>query len=83
MKLKSSINFSKIENEGVLFNTANGSIYSLNEIASQIVEYLPIVNSVDEIAEKLQSEYDAERKEIISDINEVILYMKEQGFLEE
>ncbi|MDD2261325.1 MAG: PqqD family protein [Candidatus Cloacimonetes bacterium] len=83
MKLKSSINFSKIENEGVLFNTSNGAIYSLNEIATRIVEYLPICNSIDEIAEKLQEEYDAELEEIISDINELISDMKEQNFLDE
>jgi len=83
MKLKSNINFSKIENEGVLFNTSNGAIYSLNEIAVRVVEYLPICNSLDEIAEKLQAEYDAEREMILSDINELILDMKEQDFLDE
>ena len=83
MKLRSNINFSRIENEGVLFNTSNGTIYSLNEIAVRIVEYLPVCNTLDEIAEKLMLEYDAQYADIMFDINEFITDMKAQDFIDE
>lgn len=83
MKLKDNFNFNKIENEGVIFNTINGTIYSLNELATRIIEYMLTCDNLDEIAQKLQQEYDAEFEDIISDINDFIADMREQNFLDD
>jgi len=81
MRLKDGIVFNKIENEGVLFNQENGHFYSLNEIASRIIENMLSGKDVDGIVDVLSSEYDSERTAIFEDVKSYIKEIREMGLL--
>jgi len=83
MKVRDSITFSKIGEEGVLFDSESGNFFSLNEVAVRIVEILQKNNNADEnvILIKLKEEYETDEHELMRDIKAFLQEMKRENIL--
>lgn len=84
MKLKNSVVYSKIENEGVLFDQDQGSFFSLNEVAARMIEIITnnnFIGDADDIAKILISEYDVDEAVLLADIRSFLKEITEKGFL--
>lgn len=57
-------------------------IIAINEVSSFIFDCLPECSSADEIAKKLTEIYDTDEKTAVSDIEEFLNILREQGIVD-
>ncbi|MBR6517807.1 MAG: PqqD family protein [Bacilli bacterium] len=73
---------SKIENQGVLFDTDNDELYYLNETSLDIIEYIQEQpRTFDEICDYVSELYEIENSDYKDDINELLTILYENKFI--
>ncbi len=79
MKLKRHV---AVSESGVLFNAATGDSFSVNPIASRIIELLKEGRDENEIKATLLDEYDVDRERLDADFLDFISHLKQLNLLE-
>ncbi|MCS5489159.1 PqqD family protein [Algoriphagus limi] len=75
--------YSKIEDEGVLFDLESNEYLRLNTSLNSIFKYLGEGLSIAEIKERLMGEYEVSEQECEDGIREAIDLLKKKGLLDE
>ena len=73
----------RIGDEWVLLNLENGAYYGLNPTASLIWEELVKGKEFEAVVDRLQKEFQTDRRKLERDLSEFLKELKEAGFVEE
>ena len=79
MKIKPHI---AISESGVLFNGATGDSFSVNPIASEILEMIKENFTRDQIFEKLQEKYDVHLERLEGDLYDFLAHLRQLNLVE-
>ncbi len=82
IKFLKSVMISNLDDELVLMDTKNGHYYSLNESASEIINYLQDGKTVEEVANLLNKKYSINIESVTNDINELIINLKNKKLID-
>lgn len=82
IKFLKSVMISNLDDELVLMDTKNGHYYSLNESASEIINYLQDGKTVEEAANLLNKKYSINIESVTNDINELIINLKNKKLID-
>lgn len=82
MKRKTQLPWRRIDGEGVVLSTTKDEAHILNDTAILIWEMLDGRHTVDEIADRLTSEYSIPRKNALADVNQFIKMLRSKELVE-
>jgi PqqD family protein of HPr-rel-A system len=74
MLLKKNIALSE---SGFIFNSSTGDSYTVNKIASEILELLKSNKSRDEIKERILAQYEIDEKSLEEDLNDFFGHLRQ------
>lgn len=81
LSLSPDASIRNVGDEAVILMVRSGQIYTCNETARFFIAELNGDKTVGAVADAMGSEYDVDRKTLISDLSELLEYLIEEGVL--
>ena len=79
MKLKKSVAVSK---SGFIFNPSTGDSYTVNQIASEILELLKESKTEEEVKQEILKNYEVDEKSFEVDLSDFSAHLRQLGLIE-
>jgi hypothetical protein len=73
----------KLDDETVILDAENGQYYTLNSMATQIMDRVNQGESVAQIVAHLHAQYDVASDELAQDVQEVLAYLTQKALIEQ
>jgi hypothetical protein len=73
----------KLDDETVILDAENGQYYTLNPMATQIMDRVNHGESVGEIIAHLHAEYDVSNDQLAQDVQEMLVYLTQKALIEQ
>ena len=72
-----------IDGEAIIMNLSNGLYFSMDEVGSAVWEMIEAGFSLDEMSDRLQARYAADRETITGDLNRIAKQLLQEGLVVE
>ncbi|MCB0494980.1 MAG: PqqD family protein [Cyclobacteriaceae bacterium] len=80
MLLKKNI---AVSSSGFIFNPSTGDSYTVNQIASEILELLKENKSIDEVKREILKNYEVDEKSLNEDLNDFLGHLRQLRLAED